>query len=95
MPAGGGGVITDVLVSIGRISEYMFEGHWYTGAQIFDSLAKGTQRLNQNLYGGLTGSGVQACVVHHPQPVLQPHRHAIKKSNRVSANSLFVATILQ
>ncbi len=57
MPAGGGGVITDVLISIGRISEYMFEGHWYTGGQIFDALAKGTLRLNQNLYGGLTGSG--------------------------------------
>ncbi|KER09275.1 MAG: bacteriochlorophyll c-binding protein [[Candidatus Thermochlorobacteriaceae] bacterium GBChlB] len=57
MPAGGGGVITDVLVSIGRISEYMFEGHWYTGGQIFDALAKGTLRLNQNLYGGLTGGG--------------------------------------
>jgi chlorosome envelope protein A len=56
MPAGGG-AITDVLSSIGRISEYMFEGHWYTGAQIFDSLARGTMRLNQNLYGGLTGSG--------------------------------------
>ncbi len=55
MPAGGGGVITDVLISIGRISEYMFEGHWYTGGQIFDALAKGTLRLNQNLYGGLTG----------------------------------------
>lgn len=55
--ASGGGVITDVLVSIGRISEYMFEGHWYTGAQIFDALAKGTARLNQNLYGGLTGGG--------------------------------------
>ncbi|MDX2127872.1 MAG: bacteriochlorophyll c-binding family protein [Chloroherpetonaceae bacterium] len=55
--AAGGGVITDVLVSIGRISEYMFEGHWYTGGMIFDSLAKGTMRLNQNLYGGLTGGG--------------------------------------
>jgi hypothetical protein len=53
--AGGGGAITDVLVGIGRISEYMFEGHWYTGAQIFDALARGTMRLNQNLYGGLTG----------------------------------------
>jgi hypothetical protein len=56
MPAGGGGVITDVLVSIGKISEYMFEGHWYTGGQIFDALARGTLRLNQNLYGGMTGT---------------------------------------
>jgi hypothetical protein len=55
MPSAGGGVITDVLVSIGRISEYMFEGHWYTGGQIFDALAKGTLRLNQNLYGGIGG----------------------------------------
>jgi len=40
MPAGGGGVITDVLISIGRISEYMFEGHWYTGGQILMRLPK-------------------------------------------------------
>ncbi|MBC8044243.1 MAG: bacteriochlorophyll c-binding protein [Rhizobacter sp.] len=72
--ASGGGVITDVLVSIGRISEYMFEGHWYTGAQIFDTLAKGTARLNQNLYGGLTGGNSGGLRGSSPSAASTPQR---------------------
>lgn len=53
----GGGAINDVLVSIGRISETMFEGHWYAFSRSVETLAQGSLRLNQNLWGNI-GSGV-------------------------------------
>jgi len=56
MPVGGGGAITEVLSSIGRISELMFEGHWYAFSKAVESLAQGSLRLNQNLWGSMGGS---------------------------------------
>jgi len=54
MPAGGG-AITEVLSSIGRISELMFEGHWHAFSKAVESLAQGSLRLNQNLWGSMGG----------------------------------------
>ncbi|NTW49507.1 MAG: bacteriochlorophyll c-binding protein [Chlorobiales bacterium] len=51
----GGGAITDVLSSIGRISETMFEGHWHAFSKAVESLAQGSLRLNQNLWGSVGG----------------------------------------
>lgn len=53
--AAGGGAITDVLSSIGRISETMFEGHWHAFSKAVESLAQGSLRLNQNLWGSMGG----------------------------------------
>ncbi len=53
----GGGVFTDILASAGRIFEVMVEGHWETVGMLFDSLGKGTMRINRNAYGS-AGSGV-------------------------------------
>jgi chlorosome envelope protein A len=52
----GGGVFTDILAAAGRIFEVMVEGHWETVGMLFDSLGKGTMRINRNAYGS-TGGG--------------------------------------
>jgi chlorosome envelope protein A len=52
----GGGVFTDILAASGRIFEVMVEGHWETVGMLFDSLGKGTMRINRNAYGS-TGGG--------------------------------------
>ncbi|PWW82723.1 MULTISPECIES: bacteriochlorophyll c-binding family protein [Prosthecochloris] len=53
----GGGVFTDILAAAGRIFEVMVEGHWETVGMLFDSLGKGTMRINRNAYGNLGGGG--------------------------------------
>ncbi|NMW19649.1 MAG: bacteriochlorophyll c-binding protein [Chlorobiaceae bacterium] len=53
----GGGVFTDILAAAGRIFEVMVEGHWETVGMLFDSLGKGTMRINRNAYGSLGGGG--------------------------------------
>ncbi|HCD36654.1 bacteriochlorophyll c-binding protein [Chlorobium phaeovibrioides] len=51
----GGGVFTDILAAAGRIFEVMVEGHWETVGMLFDSLGKGTMRINRNAYGNMGG----------------------------------------
>jgi len=53
----GGGVFTDILAAAGRIFEVMVEGHWETVGMLFDSLGKGTMRINRNAYGSMGGGG--------------------------------------
>ncbi len=53
----GGGVFTDILAAAGRIFEVMVEGHWETVGMLFDSLGKGTMRINRNAYGNMGGGG--------------------------------------
>ncbi len=56
MSVSGGGVFTDILSAAGRIFEVMVEGHWETVGLLFDSLGKGTMRINRNAYGNIGGS---------------------------------------
>ena len=53
----GGGVFTDILSAAVRIFEVMVEGNWETVCMLFDSLGKGTMRINRNAYGSLGGGG--------------------------------------
>jgi chlorosome envelope protein A len=55
MSVNGGGVFTDILAASGRIFEVMVEGHWETVGMLFDSLGKGTMRINRNAYGSMGG----------------------------------------
>ena len=58
MSVSGGGVFTDILAAAGRVFEVMVEGHWETVGLLFDSLGKGTMRINRNAYGNVgSGSG--------------------------------------
>jgi len=59
----GGGVFTDILAAAGRIFEVMVEGHWETVGMLFDSLGKGTMRINRNAYGSM-GVAPAFAVVH-------------------------------
>lgn len=56
----GGGVFTDILAAAGRVFEVMVEGHWETVGLLFDSLGKGTMRINRNAYGNIGGGGAGA-----------------------------------
>jgi len=53
----GGGVFTDILAAAGSIFEVMVEGHCETVGMLFDSLGKGTMRINRNAYGNMGGGG--------------------------------------
>ncbi len=55
MSVSGGGVFTDILAAAGRVFEVMVEGHWETVGLLFDSLGKGTMRINRNAYGNVGG----------------------------------------